>query len=158
MKTTKRNLLENSKQAMFSPLHRFEIFIKMFYNLMLLLLAYMLIWSKFATQNLDPGKLTGQKLIHFVSLKDIFSESMNIAQYCFGYFFNYNKLCISTVFLFGSNKSRFHVALYLLGHCANDPFYVMKVLPSEQILNTLYIHIFSTHWTGWKMWINSIRM
>lgn len=28
---------------------------------MLLLLVYMLILSKFATQNLDPGKLTGWK-------------------------------------------------------------------------------------------------
>lgn len=57
LKTAKRNLLDNWKQS----LHLFEIFIKMFYNLMLLLLAYLLFWSKFATQNLDPGKFKGWK-------------------------------------------------------------------------------------------------
>lgn len=62
-----------------------------------------------------------------------FSQLIDIAQYCFAYFFNDNEGWISTVFLFVSSKSRFHVVLYLLALRANDPFCVMKVLPSEQI-------------------------
>lgn len=105
---------------------------------MLLILVYLLFWSKFATQE----NLKSKKLINFVSLNDIFLRLVYIAQYCFAYFFNDNEVWISTVFLFVSCKSRFHVALYLLALWANDPFCVMKVLPSEQILNTLCIHIF----------------
>lgn len=76
---------------MFSPFHLFEIFMKMFYNLMTMLLVYMLILSKLATK---PRKSYGIKTLFTLCLLITFSEKMNIAQYCFRYFFYYNGITL----------------------------------------------------------------
>lgn len=115
----------------------FEIFMKVFYNLMVMFLVYMLILSK---QAVNSGKVTGLKPDSLCDFSNFFVQRkwtlLSIALCISLIKMNW----ISSVFLFSSNKSKFCGTLYLLAHYANISFYVTKMSPSEWILHTLCIY------------------